>query len=119
MVSLFSLIGLPLWLTGPAKLLMTILNTFTYVHAKKQPDPKTCQESKPDKTKRDVLCWITGYRHFVLVDSKQITGHRCSVNAQRADLRTDYWIPWTNLTVSYMDMTVVRSDWFHYCKENV
>ena len=29
------------------------------------------------------------------------------------DHRTDCWTQWTNLTVNYMDRTVVRSDWFH------
>ena len=33
----------------------------------------------------------------------------------RTDHRTDHWIQWTNLSISYMDRIVIRSDRFHYC----
>ena len=33
----------------------------------------------------------------------------------RMDHSTDCWIQWTNLTVNYMDRSVVRLDWFQYC----
>ena len=31
------------------------------------------------------------------------------------DYRTDRRIQWTNLPVNYMDKTVLKADWFHYC----
>ena len=37
------------------------------------------------------------------------------VNGCLKDHRTGCWIEWTNITVNYMDRSVVRSDWFHYC----
>ena len=36
-------------------------------------------------------------------------------NKGQMDHRTDCWIQWTNLTVSYMDRIVARSDQFHCC----
>ena len=45
--------------------------------------------------------WVTGYRYLC------VYGHQM-------DHRTDYQIQWTNLTISYMDRIVARSDWFYY-----
>ena len=46
--------------------------------------------------------WITGHRYLC------VSGHR-------TDHRTDCWIHWTKLTVNYIDSTIGRSEWFHYC----
>ena len=60
------------------------------------------------------LC-MSVYRNCVLLDTERIIGHRyLCVSGHRTDHRTDCWIQWTNLTVSYMDTVVARSDWFHY-----
>ena len=58
---------------------------------------------------------ITGYGHFMLVNTERITGYRhLCIGGCQTDHRTDCWIQGTNLSVKYMDSTVVWSDWFHY-----
>ena len=53
--------------------------------------------------------------YFVLLDCEQLKEYKHFVSVCRTDFRKDCWMQLANLTVNYVNGTVVRSDWFHHC----